>query len=258
VSVEVHPTAQVDRSAELGPGVSVGPGAIIGPNVTVGANTRVEARAILERNVRLAAGCRVGVGSILGGDPQDLKYRGEETWVEIGPDTTIREYSTINRGTTHSGRTSVGARCFIMTYVHVAHDCHIGDGVTLANGVQMAGHVEVEERAIVSGLVPIHQFVRIGTLSMIGGGSRVNQDIPPYTRAVGNPTRLVGINSIGLERAGMSPETRAAIKRAYRLLFNAGLPRTEGIVRVRGELLGVPEVERLIEFVERSRRGVEV
>ena len=258
MSVEVHATAQVDRSAELAAGVSVGPWAIIGPNVSVGAGTRVEARAVLERNVRLGARCRVGIGSVLGGDPQDMKYGGEETWVEIGPDTIVREYSTINRGTTSSGRTSIGARCFVMSYVHVAHDCHVGDEVTLANGVQMAGHVEVEERAIVSGLVPIHQFVRIGTLSMIGGGSRVNQDIPPYTRAVGNPTRLVGINSIGLERAGVPSETRAAIKRAYRLLFNAGLPRTEGIVRVRAELVGIPEVERLIEFVERSRRGVEV
>jgi len=258
VSVHVDPTARVDPSAELAAGVTVGPWAIIGPNVVVGAGVRIEARAVLERNVRLAPGCRVGIGSILGGDPQDVKYRGEETWVEIGPDTTIREYSTINRGTSHSGRTTIGARCFVMSYVHVAHDCHVGDDVVLANGVQMAGHVEVEERAVVSGLVPIHQFVRIGTLSMIGGGSRVNQDIPPYTRAVGNPTRLVGINSIGLERAGVPAETRAAIKRAYRLLFNAGLPRTKGIVRVRAELIGVPEVERLIDFVERSRRGVEV
>jgi len=258
VSVDVHPTAHVDPSAELEAGVTVGPGAIIGPNVVVGAGCRIEARAVLERNVRIAPGCRVGIGSILGGDPQDVKYRGEETWVEIGPDTTIREYSTVNRGTSHSGRTTIGARCFVMTYVHVAHDCHVGDDVTLANGVQMAGHVEVEERAVVSGLVPIHQFVRIGTLTMIGGGSRVNQDIPPYTRAVGNPTRLVGVNSIGLERAGVPTETRAAIKRAYRLLFNAGLPRTEGIIRVRAELMGVPEVERLVEFLERSRRGVEV
>lgn len=258
MSVLVHPSAHVDPSAELADDVSVGPWAIIGPNVSVGAGSRVEARAVLERNVRLAPRCRVGIGSILGGDPQDVKYRGEETWVEIGPDTTIREYSTINRGTASSGQTTVGARCFVMSYVHVAHDCHVGDDVVLANGVQMAGHVEVEERAIVSGLVPIHQFVRIGTLSMIGGASRVNQDIPPYTRAVGNPTHLVGINSIGLERAGMPLETRAAIKRAYRLLFNAGLPRTEGIIRVRAELMGVPEVERLIEFVERSRRGVEV
>jgi UDP-N-acetylglucosamine acyltransferase len=257
VSCQIHPTADVDASAQLGDGVTVGPGVIIGAQVTVGNDTRIEARAILERNVRIGERCRVGVGSVLGGDPQDVKYGGEETWVEIGPDTTIREYSTINRGTSYSGRTTVGARCFVMSYVHVAHDCHIADDVVLANGVQMAGHVEVEERAMVSGLVPIHQFVRLGTLSMVGGGSRVNQDIPPYTRAVGNPTRLVGVNSIGLERAGVSTDARAAIKRAYRLLFNAGLPRSEGIARVRADLVTVPEVERLLAFLEKSSRGVE-
>lgn len=258
MSTEIHPSADIDSSAELGEGVTVGPGVIIGPQVVVGDGTRIEARAILERNVRVSERCRIGVGSVLGGDPQDVKYRGEETWVEVGADSIIREYSTINRATSYSGVTTIGARCFVMSYVHVAHDCHIGDEVVLANAVQMAGHVEVEERAMVSGLVPIHQFVRLGTLSMVGGGSRVNQDIPPYARAVGNPTRLVGINSIGLERAGVSTEARAAIKRAYRLLFNAGLPRSEGIARVREEVLGIPEVDRLVAFVEQSRRGVEV
>ena len=147
--VKVHPTAIVDPGTELGADVEIGPYAILGPKVTVGAGTRIGARVMLERNVRLGAGCRVGAGSILGGDPQDLKYNGEETWVEVGDGTIIREYATMNRGTAQSGRTSVGKDCLVMTYVHLAHDCHIGDGVILSNGVGLAGHVtRSEERRV--------------------------------------------------------------------------------------------------------------
>ena len=159
---------------------------------------------------------RVGQGSILGGDPQDLKYQGEETWVEIGEGTVIREYSTINRGTAAAGVTQVGRSCFIMSYVHLAHDCHIGDGVIIANGTQLAGHVTIHDRAILSGLVAVHQFVTIGTYAFVGGMSRVNQDIPPYVKAVGNPIELYGLNSIGLQRAGFS--------RRYHLRAQAPLP----------------------------------
>ena len=254
----IHRTAIVDPTAHLGADVAVGPYAIVGPHVTVGERTSIAAHVVIERNTRIGAGVKVGYGTIIGNDPQDLKYKGEETWVEIGDGTIIREYCTINRGTTATGKTAIGQRCFIMTYVHIAHDCVIGNDVILANGIQMAGHVSVEDRAIVSGLVPIHQFVRIGTYAFVGGGSRVNQDVPPFTKAVGNPVHLYGLNSVGLQRAGFSPDVKLALKRAYRLLFNSDLTVSQGIARARMELPQVPEVEKFLSFIEASQRGVMV
>ncbi|OLC02867.1 MAG: acyl-[acyl-carrier-protein]--UDP-N-acetylglucosamine O-acyltransferase [Gemmatimonadetes bacterium 13_1_40CM_70_15] len=254
----IHRTALIDPTAELGPDVAVGPFAIVGPRVTVGDHTQIAAHAVLERTTRIGRGVKIGYGTVIGNDPQDLKYKGEETWVQIGDGTIIREYCTINRGTTATGKTSVGQRCFIMTYVHIAHDCAIGSDVILANGIQMAGHVTVEDRAIISGLVPIHQFVRIGTYAFVGGGSRVNQDVPPYTKAVGNPVHLYGLNSVGLQRAGFSPDVKLALKRAYRLLFNSDLTVSQGIARARAELPPLPEVEKFLSFIEASQRGVMV
>jgi UDP-N-acetylglucosamine acyltransferase len=252
----IHPTALIDPTAELGIGVSVGPYAIIGPQVTVGDRCRIGPRATLQQNVRLAEDVLIGDGSILGGDPQDLKYNGEETWVEVGQGTIIREFSTINRGTAATSKTTVGARCFIMTYVHLAHDCHVGDDVVIANSTQCAGHVTIHDRAILSGLNGVHQFVTIGTYSFVGGGSRVNQDIPPYVKAVGNPMELYGLNSLGLQRAGFSGETVAALKRAYRLFFNSDLNLSQALERARTDLPAFPEVERFLAFVESSERGV--
>ena len=256
MSDRIHPTSLIDPSAEVGRGVTIGPFAILGPNVVVADGCRLGPRVTLQRNVRLARGVSVGDGSILGGDPQDLKYGGEETWVEIGEETIIREYSTINRGTTATFKTTVGARCFIMTYVHLAHDCHVGDEVVIANGTQCAGHVTIQDRAVLSGLNAVHQFVTIGTHAFVGGGSRVNQDIPPYVKAVGNPMELYGLNSIGLQRAGFSGETVAALKRAYRLFFNSDLNLGQALERARTELPPFPEVERFLAFVESSERGV--
>jgi UDP-N-acetylglucosamine acyltransferase len=256
VTTTVHPTAIIDPGAELGVGVEIGPWVMVGPRVTVGDGCRLGPRVRLQRNVKLAAGVSVGDGSILGGDPQDLKFQGEETWVEVGEGTIIREYSTINRGTSATYRTVVGAHCFIMTYVHLAHDCHVGDHVTIANGTQCAGHVTIHDRAVLSGLNAIHQFVTIGTYAFVGGGSRVNQDIPPYVKAVGNPMELYGLNSIGLQRAGFSGETIAALKRAYRLFFNSDLNLSQALERARTDLPPLPEVELFLDFVESSERGV--
>jgi UDP-N-acetylglucosamine acyltransferase len=252
----IHRTALVDPKAHVGQDVSIGPYAIIGPRVTVGDGCTVAAHAVLERNVKLGTGVKLGYGAVIGNDPQDLKYQGEETWVEIGDGTVVREYCTVNRGTSATGKTTVGERCFLMSYVHVAHDCVIGHDVIIANAVQMAGHVTIDDRAIISGLVPIHQFVRIGTFAFVGGGSRVNQDVPPYTKAVGNPVHLYGLNSVGLQRAGFSPEVKLALKRAYRLLFNSDLTVTQGIARARAELSVGPEVETFLRFIEGSQRGV--
>ena len=256
MTTQIHPTAIIDPSARIGEGVEIGPWVMVGPQVTVGDGCRLGPRARLVRNVLLADEVSVGDGTILGGDPQDLKFRGEETWVEIGAGTIIREYTTINRATSHSFRTTVGERCFIMTYVHLAHDCHVGDEVTIANGTQCAGHVTIQDRAVLSGLNAIHQFVTIGTFAFVGGGSRVNQDIPPYVKAVGNPMELYGLNSIGLQRAGFSGETISALKRAYRLFFNSELNLSQALERARNDLPPSPEVERFLAFVESSERGV--
>jgi len=252
----IHRTALVDPTAHLGHDVSVGAYTIVGPRVTLGDRCVLAAHVVIERNTKLGTGVKVGYGTVIGNDPQDLKYEGAETWVEIGDGTVLREYCTINRGTSATGKTTVGERCFLMSYVHVAHDCAIGNDVIIANAVQMAGHVTVEDRAIISGLIGIHQFVRIGTFAFVGGGSRVNQDVPPYTKAVGNPVHLYGLNSVGLQRAGFAPEVKLALKRAYRLLFNSDLTVSQGIARARSELPSVPEIEHFLRFIEGSQRGV--
>lgn len=252
----IHPSALVDPTAAIGAEVDVGPFAIIGPNVEIGDGCRIGARSTIERNTRLGPRVQVGVGAVLGGDPQDLKYRGEETWVEIGADTVIREYSTVNRGTTASGVTRVGARSFIMSYVHIAHDCRIGDQVIIANGTQLAGHVSVDDRATLSGLVAIHQFATVGTLAFVGGCSRVNQDIPPFVKAVGNPVELYGLNTVGLQRAGLTEDTVRALKRLYRLFFNSDLNISQAGERARAELPPIDEVRLFLDFVERSNRGI--
>jgi UDP-N-acetylglucosamine acyltransferase len=254
----IHRTALIDSTAELGADVAVGPYSIVGPRVTIGARSSLAAHVVVERCARVGEGVKIGYGTVIGSDPQDLKYKGEETWVEIGNGTIIREYCTVNRGSTATGKTTVGARCFLMTYVHIAHDCVIGNDVIMANGVQMAGHVTVDDRAIISGLVPIHQFTRIGTYAFVGGASRVNQDVPPFTKAAGNPVHLYGLNSVGLQRAGFSPEVKLALKRAYRLVFNSDLTVSQGIARARVELPHVAEVETFLQFIEASQRGVMV
>ena len=252
----IHPTAIVSDQARLGENVQVGPGVIVGDGCEVGDDCVLDARAVLERNVRLARGVRVGIGTVLGGDPQDLKFQGEETWVEIGEGTRIREYTTINRGTSQSFRTTVGKNCFLMSYVHLAHDCHLGDGVIISNGTQLAGHVTIEDRAILSGLVAVHQFVKIGKHSFVGGCSRVAKDVPPFLKAVGNPVKLYGLNSVGLQRAGFDEGVIRELKRAYRLFFRSELNVSQAMERAALELPRSPEVEHFLRFLEGSDRGV--
>ena len=256
MSTEIHPTALVSPDATIGDGVTIGAFSIIGEGCVIGDGCTVAPRATLERFVNLAPNVKVGSGSILGGDPQDLKFKGERTTVDIGEGTTIREYATINRGTAQSFKTSVGSNSFIMSYVHLAHDCHIGNGVILGNGVQLAGHVTVEDRAIVSGLSAVHQFVRIGAFSFIGGCSRVSKDVPPYIKAVGNPIKLYGLNSVGLQRNNFPEETVRELKRAYRLFFRSELNLTQARERAASELPDIPELAHFLEFIEASDRGV--
>lgn len=254
----IHPTALVDASAQVDATATVGVGVIVGPRCVVGPGCVLQPRAVLEENVRLGAHVTVGIGSVLGGAPQDLKFKGEETWVEVGDGTTIREYATINRGTAQSFKTTVGKGSFLMSYVHLAHDCHVGDGVIISNGTQLAGHVTIEDKAIISGLCAVHQFAKIGRYAFIGGMSRVAKDIPPFVKAVGNPVKLYGLNSVGLQRNGFSEETVAELKKAYRLFFRSELNITQALEQARAELKAIPEVEAFVAFVEASGRGVVV
>ena len=251
----IHPTALIDGSAQIGHGAEIGAFAIVGPGCVIGDDCVVSARATLERNVHLGAQVKIGSGSVLGGDPQDLKFKGEQTTVEIGDGTTVREFTTINRGTSQSFKTSVGKHCFLMSYVHLAHDCHIGDGVIISNGTQLAGHVTIDEKAIVSGLVGFHQFATIGRYSFIGGCSRVAKDVPPYVKAVGNPIKLYGLNSVGLERNGFPDDVRRELKRAYRLFFKSELNLSQARDRAAAELHPYPEIQEFLAFFDRSDRG---
>ena len=254
----IHPSALISPGATIGENVEIGAFAMVGDDCVIGDGCVIAARATLERHVILGRNVKIGVGTVLGSDPQDLKFKGERTTVEIGDNTVVREYSTINRGTSQSFKTSVGANCFIMSYVHLAHDCHIGEGVVLANMVQLAGHVTVEARVILSGVTAVHQFTRIGRNAIVGGCSRVSKDVPPFVKAVGNPMKLYGLNSIGLRRNGFSPETILELKRAYRLLFRSELNLAQALERIASEVDQVPEVKQLVQFVESSQRGVAI
>ena len=254
----IHPTALVSPLAQIGENVEIGPFAIIGDDCVVGDGCVISARATLERFVTLGTNVRVGIGTVLGGDPQDLKFDGERTTVEIGDDTVIREYSTIHRGTSASYRTTVGRGCFIMSYVHLAHDCHVGDGVILANSAQLAGHVTVEDRATISALTGVHQFTRIGRHAFVGGHSKVTKDVPPFVKAVGNPVKLYGLNSVGLQRSGFDETTLLELKRAYRLFFRSELNVSQAVERVNSDVAQLPEVREMVQFLEQSQRGVAI
>ncbi len=254
----IHPTAIIDRKAQVAEDVEIGPWAMVGPGCVIGSGSVLHARSTLDENVTLGEQVAVGIGSILGGAPQDLKFRGEVTTVEIGDHTTIREYVTVNRGTAQSFRTTVGKHCFLMSYVHIAHDCHVGDHVIMSNGTQFAGHVTVEDYVIISGLCAVHQFGKIGRHAFIGGMTRVAKDIPPFVKAVGNPVKLYGLNSVGLQRRGFSEEVISELKKAYRLFFRSELNVSQALLQAASELKPFPEVKALMDFVEASGRGVVV
>lgn len=256
MSARIHPTAIIDSRAELADDVEIGPWAMVGPKCVVGPGCVLHARAVLEENVTLGTQVTVGIGSILGGRPQDLKFAGEETFVEIGDHTVLREYLTINRGTSQSFKTTVGKHCFLMAYVHLAHDCHVGDNVIISNASQLAGHIDVEPYVIISGLCAVHQFVKIGRHSFIGGATRIAQDVPPFVKAVGNPATLFGLNSVGLQRRGLKTEVIAELKKAYRLFFNSDKNMSQALEAARSELQQFEEVQHMIQFIETSERGV--
>lgn len=253
---EIHPSAIVSPKAELADDVVVGPFSIIGDGATVGSGCQIANNVLLDGKVTIGKDCKLLPGAVVGTIPQDLKYKGEETEVVIGDNNIIREYATINRGTTASGRTVVGNGNLIMAYAHIAHDCRIRDNTILANAVTMAGHIVVEDFAIVGGLTPIHQFCRIGTHSIVGGLSRINKDVPPYSKVAGIPTKVYGLNIVGLTRRNFPKDVIAKLKRAFRIIFRGGLNTTQALARVREEVDLIPEVEYLLDFISKSERGI--
>lgn len=253
----VHPAALVDPGARLAPDVEVGPGSLIGPGVEIGAGTRVGAHVILEGRTRIGQRNVISHYAAIGGAPQDKKYGGEDTAVEIGDDNTIREYVTINRGTAQdAGTTRVGDGNWIMAYVHFAHDCQIGNRTIVANACQLAGHVHVGDWAVLGATTLVHQFVRIGMHAFTGMGSFLSQDLPPYVKAAGNVARPYGLNSEGLRRRGFTPEALRALKHAYRALYRDGLSLEAALERLRELGRNHPDVLPLADFVAASSRGI--
>jgi UDP-N-acetylglucosamine acyltransferase len=254
---KIHPTALIDPRAVLEASAEVGPYSLVGPDVKIGAGTKIGAHCVLEGNTSIGAQCEIFTGAVIGSIPQDLKFAGEKSELIIGDRNRIREYVTINPGTKGGGgKTIIGSDCLLMASAHGAHDGRLGERVIVANSAALAGHIVVEDNAIVGGLVGIHQFVRIGTLAIIGGCSRVVQDAPPYSTCVGYPAKVFGLNNEGLRRSGASPKAKEALHKAFRVLFHSGLSMPHALEKVDGEVDHCPEVAHLIEFIRQSKRGV--
>jgi UDP-N-acetylglucosamine acyltransferase len=251
----IHPTAIIDPTLQIGKNVTIGPFCIIGPNVKLSDNVWLQSNIRIDRNTQVGDGCKIYHGASIGNDPQDLKYAGEHSILEIGSQTTIREFVTLHRGTKETGKTTVGSHCLLMDYVHVAHDCTVGDHTILSNSVQLAGHVEVGDWVTVGGIVGVHQFSRIGSHCMIEFGSKVKQDLPPYILAAREPLRPTGINKIGLSRRGFSDETIRLIDQAYRFLYRENLPLEKAVEKI-GALGNSPEIRLFADFLVKSKRGI--
>jgi UDP-N-acetylglucosamine acyltransferase len=256
-TVDIHPSAIVAAGAELSEGVKIGPYCVIGPHVKIGARTRIEAHCVLDGYTALGEDNHVFPFCSLGQVPQDMKYAGEPTRLTIGHRNTIREYCSFNVGTVQGGgETRVGDDNWIMAYVHVAHDCMVGNHTIFANNATLAGHVVVGDWAILGGFTGVHQFVRVGAHSFCGVGTVLLQDLPPYVTVAGNPAAPHGINAEGLRRRGFSPEAIAAIRRAYKLLYRSGLTLAEARERIAELAVEQPELQPLVDFLAQPGRGI--
>ena len=252
----IHPTAIVAAGAHLGVDVAIGPYSVVGPDVQVGDRCVIKAHVVIEGHTRIGAGCVVFPFASLGQQTQDLKYKGGLTSVEIGEQTTIREYVTVHAGTVDGECTRVGGGCLIMAYCHVAHGCKVGDRVIMSNGASLAGDVTVEPMAVIGGLSGVHQFCRIGCMAMVGGMTKITQDVPPYVIADGNPAVVHGLNKVAFQRRGMCEASQKALKEAFRILYRSGYITAEAVARIETEVEAVPEVARLVAFVKAAERGI--
>jgi len=253
---EIHPTAIVDPAARLGDDVVVGPYAIVEKNTVIGDRTTIGSHVLVASGSRIGSDCRVFNGAVVGTIPQDLKFKGEDSILKVGNRTTIREFATLNRGTADIGATTIGSDCLIMAYAHVAHDCVIGNNVILANAVNLAGHIAIDDYASIGGMTPVHQFVHIGRNVFIGGGFRVSKDVPPFILAGNEPLRYTGLNSVGLRRRNFQPEVINALKKTYRIIFRSGLNVSQALERISLELEMIDEVKSVVDFIKNSQRGI--
>ncbi len=255
--VRVHPTAVVDAAAQFDDDVEIGPYAVVGPGVSVGRGTRMASHVAVQGNTAIGRDNVIHPFATLGSVPQDLKYEGEDSRLVIGDGNTIREFTSLNPGTRGGGMlTRVGHRNLLMMQSHIAHDCIVGDDNIVANGAMLGGHVRVGDRTVIGALVGVHQFVAIGSGAIVGAGSMVSKDVPPYCNATGDRVKLRGLNVEGLRRQGLDKSRVDALQRTYRILFRSGLRVGDALARVRAEVPRTREVEQMIDFVEGSRRGI--
>ena len=252
----IHNTCIVDKNSRIANNVQIGPYSIIEGNVTIDEGTIIHPYVHIKSGTSIGKYNKIFQNSIIGEDPQDLKYNNEKTNLIIGDNNVIRENCTLNRGTTYSNKTVIKNDCLLMAYVHVAHDCIIDDKVILANGVQLGGHVEIGYHATVGGMTPVHQFCKVGEHSFIGGGRVALQDVPPYILATGEPLQYAGINSVGLRRRNFSQETRNIIKLAYKLIYKSNLNLKQAIDSIKSKIELSEEIKNIIKFVENSDRGL--
>jgi len=254
--MQIHPTAIISKKARLADDIQVGPYTIIGDNVVVGRAAKLGAYCIIEGNTTIGKSCEIFTGTVIGSRPQDLKYKGEKNFLSIGDNNIIREYCTFNPGTGEGGKTVIGNSNLFMAYSHIAHDCIVGNNCVIANNGTLAGHVTIEDQAIVGGLVAIHQFVRMGKLSIVGGCSKVVQDIPPFSTCDGHPARIYGLNLIGLRRNGIPKDSIEQLNHAFKILFNSGLVMKHALEKIEKEIRPCNEVSYLINFIKNSQRGL--
>jgi UDP-N-acetylglucosamine acyltransferase len=254
---QIHPTALLDTTVELGDNVTVGPYSIIQGRVKVGHDTHIGPHVVIKDGTTIGNKCEIFQFAVIGEIPQDLKFSGEESQLIIGDGNTIREFATLHRGTASGGGvTHIGHGNLLMAYTHVAHDCHVGNGVIMSNAATLGGHIIVDDYAILGGLSAVHQFCHVGRHAFVGGCSAVHRDVPPYAMAVGNRAKLVGLNLVGLKRHGFTDSTLQPLKRAYELLFLSDLNQKEAMTRIKDELPQTPEIQHLLVFLEASERGL--
>lgn len=252
----IDQTAIISKKAKLSDGVSVGPYTVINDGASIGSGTKIGSHCFIDGNTTIGKNCEIFTGAVVGSRPQDLKYKGEKVFLEIGDNNVIREYCTFNPGTEEEGRTIVGSGNLFMAYSHVAHDCRVGNNCVFANNATLAGHVTIEDMAVIGGLVAIHQFVRVGSLSIIGGCSKVVQDIPPYSTCDGHPAVVYGLNLVGLRRHKVSRDTIKELDRAYKILFNSGFTAKHALEELEKGQTKSAEVKYLANFVRGSQRGI--
>jgi UDP-N-acetylglucosamine acyltransferase len=253
---QIDPRAVVSPKAAIGEDVRIGPFVVVEDDVVIGDRTWIGPSAVVYTGSRIGCDCKIHQSASIGNAPQDLKYKGEPTLLEVGDNVTVREYVTLNRGTTVTGKTTIGSNCLFMAYAHVAHDCSVGSNVILANCVALGGHVKLGNWVIVGGLTPIHQFCLVGDHAMIGGGFRVVKDVPPYVLAGQEPLAFEGLNLLGLRRRNFSSKTIDVLDHTFRLLYRSNLNVSQAVVRIREEVELIPEVQNVLDFITRSKRGI--